>query len=76
MQIRMGSHPLPVEQGRLARPIIPRHLRRCMLCDTHAMCNVQYKGDDRHHIFDCPHFAHIFRQFRSLFQDADGEREN
>ena len=22
--------------------------------------------------FDCPHFAHIRRQFRSLYQDADG----
>ena len=32
MQFRMGSHALPVEQGRLARPAIPRHLRRCTLC--------------------------------------------
>ena len=32
MQFRMGSHSLPVEQGRLARPVIPQQLRRCTLC--------------------------------------------
>ncbi len=25
-----------------------------------------------YYFFDCPHFAHIRRQFRSLYQDADG----
>ena len=29
MQLRMGSHSLPVEQARLARPVVPRHLRCC-----------------------------------------------
>ena len=66
MQFRMGSHALPVEQGRLARPAIPRHLRRCTFCDTGA------PGDERHLVFDCPHFAHVRRQFQSLFDDADG----
>ena len=66
MQFRMGSHALPVEQGRLAKPAVPRHLRRCTLCGTRAL------GDERHFGFDCPHFAHIRRQFRSLYQDADG----
>ena len=33
MQFRMGSHSLPIEQGRLARPVIPRQLRRCTLCE-------------------------------------------
>ena len=33
---------------------------------THAI------GDERHYVFDCPHFAHIRRQFRSLIQEADG----
>ena len=60
MQFRMGSHALPVEQGRLAKPAIPRNLRRCTLCGTRAL------GDERHFVFDCPHFAHIRRQFRSL----------
>ena len=69
MQFWMGSHSLPVEQGRLARPMVPRRVRtlcRCTLCSTHAI------GDEQHYVFDCPHFAHICRQFRSLFQDADG----
>ena len=70
MQIRMGSHSLPVEQGRLARPMIPRQLRRCTLCSTHAI------GRERHYVFDCPHFAHIRRQFRSLLQDADGAMQS
>ena len=64
MQFRMGSHALPVEQGRLAKPAVPRHLRRCTLCGTRAL------GDERHFVSDCPHFAHIRRQFRSLYQDA------
>ena len=70
MQFRMGSHSLPVEQGRLARPMVPRQLRQCTLCDTHAI------GDGPHYVFDCPHFAHIRRQFRSLFQDADGAMQS
>ena len=31
---RTGSYPLPVEQGRLARPGVPRHLRRRTFCTT------------------------------------------
>ena len=65
MQFRMGSHALLVEQGRLARPAVPRHLRRCTLCKTRAL-------GDENFVFDCPHFAHVRRQFRSLYQDADG----
>ena len=30
VQLRLGSHTLPFEQGRFARPALPRHLRRCM----------------------------------------------
>ena len=72
MQFRMGSYSLLVEQGRLARPMVPRQLRRCTLCSTHAI------GDARHNVFDCPHFVHINirRQFRLLFQDADGSMQS
>ena len=45
MQFQMGSHALPVEQGRLARLAIPLHLRRCTLCETRAL------GDERHFVF-------------------------
>ncbi len=34
---RMGSHSLPVEQGRLARPGVPRHLRSCTFCPGRAL---------------------------------------
>ena len=54
MQFRMGSHALPVEQVRLARPAVPRHLCRCTLCKTRAL------GAKRHFVFDCPHFAATF----------------
>ena len=70
MQFRMGSQTLPVEQGRLARPVISRQLRQCTLCSTHAI------GDERHYVFDCQPFAHIRRQFRSLFQNADGAMQS
>ena len=70
MQFRMGSHSLPVEQGRPARPMVPRQLRLCTLCSTHAI------GDERHYVCDCPHFANIRWQFMSLFQDADGAMQS
>ena len=42
------------------------HYSVCSLMMTRAL------EDERHFVFDCPHFAHIRRQFRSLYQDADG----
>ncbi len=45
---RMGSHSLLVEQSRLARPGVPRHLRSCTFCPGQA------SGDERHCIFECP----------------------
>ena len=58
VQFRLGSHTLPVEQGRFARPAVPRHLCRCAVCDTQAV------GDELHCVFDCPqrereiHYVH------------------
>ena len=66
VQFRLGSHTLPVEQGRFARPAVPRHLRRCTVCNTQAV------GDELHCVFDCPHFSGIRAQFPGLFQDAAG----
>lgn len=64
MQFRMGSHGLPIEQGRFVRPQLPRHLRRCTLCSTLSV------GDERHYLFECPelHMARV--QYSSLFHDA------
>ncbi len=50
MQFRLGSHDLPIEQGRMARPIVPRYLRQCILCSCHA------PGDERHFMLECPQF--------------------
>ena len=66
VQFRLGSHALPIEQGRFARPAVPRHLCRCTVCDTQAV------GDELHCVFDCPHFSDIRAQFPGLFQDAAG----
>ena len=59
---RMGS--LPVEQGRLGKSSVPRHLRRCTFCTTRAV------GDERHRIFDCPCFRDLRREHARLFGDA------
>ena len=66
IHFRVGCHSLPVEQGRLARPRVPRQLRRCTLCTTCAL------GDERHYVFDCPHFAGLRLTHAELFQDAAG----
>ena len=64
VQFRVGSHTLPIEQGRFAKPALPRHLRRCTVCDAQAV------GDELHCVFDCPRFSDIRTQFPGLFQDA------
>ena len=46
VQLRLGPHALPIEQGRIARPALSCHLRRCSLGDTQAV------GDELY----CPHF--------------------
>ena len=45
VQFRLGSHTLPIEQGRFARPAVPRHLRWCTVCDTQAV------GDELYCVF-------------------------
>ena len=37
VQSRLGSHTLPSEQGRFARPALPSHLCRCTVCNTQAV---------------------------------------
>ena len=64
VEFRLGFHALPIEQGRFARPALPRHLRRCTVCDTQAV------GDEIHCVFDCPHFSEVRAQFPGLFPRA------
>ncbi len=61
---RVGAHSLPVEQGRIEMPKVPRHLRRCTFCATNAI------GDERHCVFDCPHFQGLRQQHAEIFRDS------
>ena len=51
LRFRMGSHLLPIEQGRHLR--LPRHRRVCGLCHTGAL------GDERHMLLECPALADL-----------------
>ncbi len=55
-RFRVGVRSLPLEKGRIEMPQVPRHLRRCTFCATNAI------GDERHCVFDCPHFQGLCRQ--------------
>ncbi len=59
---RVGSHSLPVEQGRIEMPKVPRHLRRCTCGATTAI------GDEHHCVFDCPHFQGLRQQHAEIFR--------
>ncbi len=64
VQFRLGSHDLPVEQGRMARPMVLRYLRRCTLCSRRAL------GDERHFMLECPQFDDVRARYADLLQDA------
>ncbi len=70
MQFRLGSHDLPIEQGRMAWPIVPRYLQRCTLCSRHA------PGDERHFMLECPQFDDTRAQYPNLLQDARDSMRN
>ncbi len=70
VQLRLGSHDVLIEQGRMARPIVPRYLRRCTLCSQRAL------GDERHFILECPQFDDVRAQYAVLLQDAIDSMRN
>ena len=45
-------------------PKVQRHLRRCTICATDAI------GDERHCVFDCPHFQSLRQQHAEIFRDS------
>ena len=53
----MGSHHLPVEEGRQFN--LPRASRVCNLCNTDAL------GDERHVLLECPALADLRLHFSS-----------
>ncbi len=63
LHFRMVAHSLPIEQGNIEMPQVPPHLRRCTFCATNAI------GDERHCVFDCPHFQDLRQQHAEIFQD-------
>ena len=64
LRFRMGSHLLPIEQGRHLR--LPRHRRVCRLCHTGAL------GDERHMLLECPALADLRDEYSPLVADCSG----
>ncbi len=64
IHLRVGAHSLPVEQGRIEMPQVPRHLHRYTFCATNAI------GDERHCVFDCPRFQGLRQQHAGNFEDS------
>ena len=64
LRFRMGSHHLPVEEGRHFN--LPRASRVCNLCNTDAL------GDERHMLLECPALAALRLQFSSLLLPCSG----
>ena len=63
-RFRMGSHMLPIEQGRHLQ--LPRHRRVCKLCRTGAL------GDERHLLLECPALADVRTEFSQLIAHCSG----
>ena len=64
LRFRMGSHLLPIEQGRHLR--LPRHRRVCRLCHTGAL------GDERHMLLECPALADLRDEFSPFIAECSG----
>ena len=64
--VRMGSHSLPLEQGRLGKCSAPRFWQRCTFFSTRAV------GDELRCSFDCPHFQGLWQEHAQLFHNALG----
>ena len=64
LRFRMGSHLLPIEQGRHLR--LPRHRRVCRLCHTGAL------GDERHMLLECPALADLREEYSPLVAECSG----
>ena len=62
LRFRMGSHLLPIKQGRHLR--LPRHRRVCRLCHTGAL------GDERHMLLECPALADLRDEYFPLVAEC------
>ena len=64
LRFRIGSHLLPIEQGRHLR--LPRHRRVCRVCHTGAL------GDERHMLLECPALADLRDEYSPLVAGCSG----
>ena len=60
----MGSHLLPIEQGRHLH--LPRHRRVCRLCHAGAL------GAGRHMLLECPALADLRDKFSPFVAECSG----
>ena len=67
LRFRMGSHLLPIEQGRHLR--LPRHRRVCRLC---RLCHSGALGDERHMLLECTALADLRDHFSPLIAECLG----
>ena len=63
-RFRVGSHMLPIEQGRHLQ--LSRHRRVCKLCHTGAL------GDNRHLLMECSALAGVRTQSSQLIAQCSG----
>jgi len=61
LRLRLGSHNLPIEAGRLHRPPLPRQQRTCEFCDSGAV------GDEQHLLMECAATDGARAAFPALF---------
>ena len=64
LRFRMGSHLLPIEQGRHLR--LPRHRRVCRLCHTGAL------GALGHMLLECPALADLRDEYSPFVAECSG----
>ena len=64
LRFRMGTHLLPIEQGRHLR--LPRHRHVSRLCHTGAL------GDERHMLLECPGLADLRDECSPLVAECSG----
>ena len=43
-----------------------------MICVPSTLCTTSALGDERHYVFDCPHFGGLRLTHAELFRDAAG----
>ncbi len=61
MRLRLGSHSLPIETGRMQKPTLPRRQRTCQYCDAGSV------GDEQHLLLECAATDGARAAFPALF---------